>query len=609
MPHTNSRADYFRQQLLSATNCRRRWQIAKELLHAHQPDCKMSDNCLSSQNFAEFFNSKIDNLKRAVATAASKLQLSTFTDPQFSGTPLDSMPPFDLDTVLKTIYSTKPKSSSVDYIPTLLLKSCPGVFAELICRLANLSFGEGVFPQSFKLAAVTPLLKKAGLDQSLPANYRPISNLNNVSKILERLFLSLFQAHVTSCPAFNNLQSAYRQRHSTETALIHTLNHIYTAADRGKPSLLVSLDLSAAFDTIDHSILISRLQTSFGISGPVLAWLRSYLLHRTQLVKIGSSSSTIFALDSGVPQGSVLGPILFSVYVSPIGCIASLYNLLHQQYADDTQLFISLSSPTCGPDIHQLELGLQHLHTWLCANGLCLNPEKSDAIIFGTAKRLQSYSHITSVDIAGCIVPLSESIVTLGVTLDQCLTLNSHVSAVCKSSFFHIRAIRHCRASLPMDVRVTLATALVQSRLDYANSILLGTTEHNLNKLQRVQNYTARCIFPSYPPIPSAELIHNLHWLPVKDRINFKVAVLVYGLLNSHQPSYLADLLTYKATARTLRTTDQQLLTEHRCSTAFGGRAFVVAAPRLWNSIPLSIRTAPSVDVFRSQLKTYFFSA
>ena len=108
----------------------------------------MFDNCLSSQNFAEFFNSKIDNLKRAVATAASKLQLSTFTDPQFSGTPLDSMPPFDLDTVLKTIYSTKPKSSSVDYIPTLLLKSCPGVFAELICRLANLSFGEGVFPQS-----------------------------------------------------------------------------------------------------------------------------------------------------------------------------------------------------------------------------------------------------------------------------------------------------------------------------------------------------------------------------------------------------------------------------------------------------------------------------
>ena len=102
--------------------------------------------------------------------------------------------------------------------------------------------------------------------------------------------------------------------------------------------------------------------------------------------------------------------------------------------------------------------------------------------------------------------------------------------------------------------------------------------------------------------------IHQ-YWLPVKDRINFKVAVLVYGLLNSHQPSYLADLLTYKATARTLRTTDQQLLTEHRCSTAFGGRAFVVAAPRLWNSIPLSIRTAPSVDVFRSQLKTYFFSA
>ena len=130
---------------------------------------------------------------------------------------------------------------------------------------------------------------------------------------------------------------------------------------------------------------------------------------------------------------------------------------------------------------------------------------------------------------------LSDSILTLGVTLDQCLTLNSHVSAICKSSFYHIRAIRHCRASLPLDVRVTLATALVQSRLDYANSILLNTTKYNLHKLQRVQNYVARSIIPTYPPIPSAELLQNLHWLSIEDRINFKVAILCteYSILMS----------------------------------------------------------------------------
>ena len=604
---TKSRADHFRQQLLSASNCRRRWQIAKELLHADKS--KLSVDCVSCEHFADFFKSKIENLTRAVATAASKLRPSAVhLDLPFTGTPLDILPPLDIDTVSDLIRSTKPKSSCVDYIPTSLLKSCPEVFGALLCRLANLSFTEGVFPHSFKLAAVSPLLKKAGLDQSLPSNYRPISNLNNISKILERLFLISFQSHVTSCPAFNRLQSAYRPRHSTETALIHTLNHIYSAADRGKPSLLVSLDLSAAFDTISHSILLSRLQSSFGTSGPALAWLKSYLSDRTQIIRIGSSSSSVYAIDSGVPQGSVLGPILFSVYVSPIGSIASQHNLLHQQYADDAQFFIELSSPTCHPDVHQLELGLQHLHNWLCANGLCLNPDKSDAILFGTSKRLQSFSHVTQVNVAGCPVALSNSIVTLGVTLDQCLNLNAHVSAICRSSFFHIKAIRHCRASLPIDVRVTLATALVQSRLDYANSVLLNTTEHNLQKLQRIQNYLAKSIFPVYPPIPSAELVHSLHWLPIKDRINFKVAVLVYGLLNSHQPTYLTDLLSHRPAARTLRSADYQLLDQPRCATAFGGRAFAVTAPRIWNAIPLDIRSAPSVDAFRRQLKTYLFT-
>jgi len=129
----------------------------------------------------------------------------------------------------------------------------------------------------------------------------------------------------------------------------------------------------------------------------------------TTISKIGSSSSSVYTLDSGVPQGSVLGPILFSVYVSPIGSIASQHNLLHQQYADDAQFFIELSSPTCHPDVHQLELGLQHLHNWLSANGLCLNPDKSDAFLFGTTKRLQSFSHVTQVNVAGCSVALSNN--------------------------------------------------------------------------------------------------------------------------------------------------------------------------------------------------------
>jgi hypothetical protein len=239
-----------------------------------------------------------------------------------------------------------------------------------------------------------------------------------------------------------------------------------------EPTILVSLDLSAAFDTIDHSQLISRLRTSFGISGTVLDWLSSYLLNRTQVVKMRNTISTSSHLASGVPQGSVLGPILFSAYISPIGKLAADYKLNHQQYADDTQLFISFSPSNPTPFVSQLETCLLQLHQWLCQNGLCLNPDKSDAIVFGTSKRLATLPKIASLCVAGTDVTLSNKIKTLGVTLDSCLSLNDHVSAVCGLCLYHIKALRHIRASLTTDVSITLATALVQSRLDYANSIL-----------------------------------------------------------------------------------------------------------------------------------------
>jgi len=202
------------------------------------------------------------------------------------------------------------KTSRNDFIPTRLLKCCANVFSDIVARLANLSFSQGCFPSCFKAAIVTPLLKKQGLDASSPNNYRPISNLNNISKILERLFINRFQPHVVSSPNFNKLQSAYRKNHSTETALLATLDHVYRTVDDSAVTLLVALDLSAAFDSIDHSKLLDRLRTSFGVGGAVLKWLQSYLVARTQSVVVGDCCSDVTLLSCGVPQGSVLGPLL-----------------------------------------------------------------------------------------------------------------------------------------------------------------------------------------------------------------------------------------------------------------------------------------------------------
>ena len=170
----------------------------------------------------------------------------------------------------------------IDSIPTSIIKSCSGIFSILITRLATLSFSRGSFPASYKTASVTPLLKKKDLDPDNPASFRPISNLHTISKVLERLFLSRTSPHVESSQNFNRFQSAYRRGFSTETAILRMLNDVYSAADDRCRSMIVLLDLSAAFDTIDKSTLLCRLQHTFGISGSALLWFKSYLEGRTQ---------------------------------------------------------------------------------------------------------------------------------------------------------------------------------------------------------------------------------------------------------------------------------------------------------------------------------------
>jgi hypothetical protein len=447
--------------------------------------------------------------------------------------------------VLKLLSVCPNKSSPLDFVPTSLLKLCRSAFSEIIATLANLSFSQGCFPTSFKVASITPLLKKPGLDKSIPSNYRPVSNLNTISKILERLFLSRIQPHVLASPNFNPFQSAYRPKHSTETGLLSVLDNIFHASDTGISTLLVSLDLSAAFDTIDHGILLNRLRTSFGFAGSFYQWIESYLIGRSQFVRIGTCSAQSTSLTTGVPQGSVLGPLLFTIYTSPIASIASSFSVSQQQYADDTQLFLALSQPDYTSDLTNLEKCLADLNYWFCLNGLALNPDKSDTILLGTRQRAHGYSKLTSVDVAGSVVALADHIKILGVTLDSQLTMDRHVNDVCRSAFFHVRALRHIRSAITDDVAKAVACAFVGARLDYANSVLYGVSSKNIARLQRMQNALARVVLGQSAShfISTRSMLKDLHWLPIEYRIKFKIAKLAYNARVSSAPVYLSSLL------------------------------------------------------------------
>ena len=251
---------------------------------------------------------------------------------------LGSFTPVTSSDVTACIHLTNNKQSDLDPIPTWLLKECASTISPFITILFNSSLATGVFPSVFKSAVITPLLKKQGLKPSDVTHYRPISNLSVLSKILKRIVAKQLVGYIDSSSLFPAFQSAYRKFHSTETALTNVLSDILSAIDGGDTALMSLLDMSAAFDTVDHQILLQRLNTSFGISSTVLGFT-SYLSNRQQCVQHSGHTSTTPTLMCGVPQGSVLGPILFILYTADITKIIEKYELLHHLYADDSQIY------------------------------------------------------------------------------------------------------------------------------------------------------------------------------------------------------------------------------------------------------------------------------
>ena len=251
---------------------------------------------------------------------------------------------------------------------------------------------------------MTPIVKKTGLDTSNSASNRPISNLNTISKVLKRLFLARLIAHVS--PSICPLQSEYHQFHSTETVLLKIENDLFEAAESGCVTVLVALDLSAAFNTIDHQVLVRRLQHTFDIKGPALSWAKSYLEGRSCFVKVGNAMSTILSSDTSGPQGSILGLLLFSLFTSPLGDVISSFGIKFQQYADDTQIYLNVNKDSLSKATLDLAGCTDAVYEWLLHNSLALNPDKPEAAMFGTAQRVGKLKQSVSVAVAGVQIAL-----------------------------------------------------------------------------------------------------------------------------------------------------------------------------------------------------------
>jgi Reverse transcriptase (RNA-dependent DNA polymerase) len=271
-----------------------------------------------------------------------------------------------------------------------------------------------------------------------------------------------------------------------ETALLKLTDDIFARFADHRSTILVALDQSAAFDCVDHMTLTCRLNHSFGVTGTTLNWISSHLVSRSRFVRWKHASSSVQSLETGVPQGSALGPLLFCLYIAPLSRVIRAHGINYHQYADDTQVYIAVSKSNFQVKLTQLETCTASVHAWLQMNGLQLNPNKSEGIQFIATRGRDRVEDVTSLQVSNAAIKPSSTMQSLGVTLDTKLSFDEHVTNVCRLCYGHIRELRHVRASLPGDVARIVACSIIGSRLDYCNSLLAGTSKSNLIKLERV---------------------------------------------------------------------------------------------------------------------------
>lgn len=606
----NARKSYYTNFVQEhSTDQRKLFNATKALLnlnkHLPLPNC---DNKTKLGNdMGSYFSKKIRDLRNILDENDISLD---FDNHCFNSKHLQQFKLLRQIEVSDVIMKTSPKTCELDPIPTNIVKQCIDTLLDPLTEIINKSLLSGRVPTDCKMAIVKPKLKKSGLP-TVFSNYRPLSNLSLVSKVLEKVVNNQLNLHLNQ----NNLlpvnQSAYRQHHSVETLLLRVKSDILLNMDNQCVNLLVLLDLSSAFDTIDHEILLQRLEHTFGLTHTALTWFSSYLSDRFQRISIEGTLSDAFPIEYGVPQGSCLGPLLFTLYASTLFKLAEKHKPKIHSFADDTQLHISFKPDNFSQTqaIGNMELCITDLKLWMTANKLKLNDTKTEAILIGTRQQLDKVKMDHLISVGNARITPSSSVRDLGAWFDQNMSMEEHVKKMCSTSFYYLYNIRRIRKYLTMEATTSLVHAFVTSRIDFCNSLLYGMPNTLINKVQRIQNSAARVVTGASKYESITSILKDLHWLPVSYRIQFKLLLFVFKATQGLAPMYLQEL--FKATVPrkyNLRNQEKLIVPYQRITKkTLGDRAFQVAGPKIWNDLPLNIREQDDINNFKNSLKTHLF--
>ena len=566
------------------------------------PDISEKDLC---EQFANFFIEKITKIRDGLAENPKFIPIKTRDIIN-----LNKFEPLSEDEIKGIVRSMPTKSCETDALQTKFIKEGLDKLLPVLAKLINVSLENGVFADKWKTTIVRPLLKKANLDL-IPCNYRPVSNLSFISKVVEKAALSRFNNHCEHQQLMPDYQSAYRTNYSCETALTKLFNDLLWSMENQEVSALAAIDLSAAFDTIDHDILLDVLAVKFGISGKTFEWFETYLRPRQCKINVGSEYSAPRSLGFSVPQGSCAGPVLYLAYASTMQEIVSDSISLYG-YADDHALknsFKASDRKSESESIRNIEKCMVQIKSWMDSNRLKMNSTKTEFILFGHKTQLKKCETV-NISVVGETVERSSDIKYLGVWLDQSLNLKLHIKKKCRIAMLNLQRIKLIRDSLTVEACKVLVHGMVISHLNYANAIFAGLPSCDIMKLQRVQNTAARLILQRSKFESATQCCKELHWLPIRARIDYKISTLIFKCLTNSAPEYLKNLVTYKIPKRhglRVDLDDKLLVVPFTRRKIFADRSFSVYGPRIWNTLPYNIRNCNNYEAFKTSLKTYLF--
>ena len=453
-----------------------------------------------------------------------------------------------------------------------------------------------MLPDDLKMARVVPIYKKNCKND--PSNYRPVTVLNVISKIFEKVIYDQVEVYLTENNVLYCLQSGFRRSYSTDTCLIHLTDKIKYETDKGNFTGLVLLDLQKAFDTVNHKILLGKLG-AIGLSENCVKWFKAYLSNRKQLTFANNTLSSETTVKCGVPQGSILGPLLFLVYVNDM---ISAVNCELFLYADDSALVVSGKSVKDIQDTLSYELG--NIHEWLVDNCLSLHLGKTEAILFGPKRKLKSVT--LDVECNGIKITNQTCVTYLGAQLDNNLSGENMANKVLKKVNARIKFLYRNVSYLNVTTRKMLASALIQCHYDYACSIwYLNLSACTKNKLQVAQNKTIRLILQLNSRTHlQFEHFSKANILPVQKRVEQIKLCHMFKINSKISPSYLINSFNRCTHGYTLRSLNNFQIYSYNNT---GVTTFGYSATVLWNSLPNSTKECSSYSRFKYEVKRYLW--